>query len=648
MYTCKPVSFRLISLVSLIVLLIACDSTEQTTPTAQPTNPPSTSTSPPPTPDLPLYQDATQPTAVRVEDLLARMTLAEKIGQMTLVEKNSIDANDIETEFIGALLSGGGGSPSSNTPEGWADMVNSFQEEALSTRLSIPLLYGVDAVHGHSNVKGTVIFPHNIALGATHNTELMAQIGRVTAIETAATGIFWNYAPVLAVPQDIRWGRTYEAYSEDTELVTELSLAYLRGLQGDDLAAGNTVLATPKHFVGDGGAVWGSSTTNNYSIDQGVTAVDEATLRAIHLAPYTAAIEAGAMSIMVSYSSWQDTKMHAQSYLMTDVLKGELGFNGFLVSDWEAIDQIEPGNYYNSVTTAINAGIDMNMVPYNYQRFIQVMDEAVSNEDITLERIDDAVRRILTVKFELGLFERPLADPALLEQVGTDEHRNLAREAVRQSLVLLQNDDQTLPLSKDTPLTLVMGQGADDIGIQSGGWTIEWQGKVGAITEGTTILEGIQNVVSDGAEVRTHLAEGETADVGIVVIGERPYAEGQGDSNNLHLSHSDLVNIERIRQQANKVVVIILSGRPLIITEELPLADAWIAAWLPGSEGQGVADVLFGDYDFRGKLPFTWPRSMEQLPFDFTNLPTNGCDAPLFPFGYGLTFADVESVQTCP
>jgi beta-glucosidase len=450
------------------------------------------------------------------------------------------------------------------------------------------------------------------------------------------------------VPQDIRWGRTYEGYSENTTLVTELGIAYLRGLQGDDLAAGDTILATPKHFVGDGGTAWDSSTTGNYSLDQGVTPVDEAALRAIHLAPYAAAVDAGAMSIMVSYSSWQETKMHAHHYLLTDLLKGELGFAGFLVSDWQAIDQIRPGNYYDSVVTAVNAGVDMNMVPYDYDRFIKTMEAAVANEAIAIERIDDAVRRILMVKFELGLFERPFADPSLLEQVGSEDHRALAREAVRQSLVLLKNDNQTLPLSKDTPLIYVTGTGAENIGMQSGGWTIEWQGREGSITEGTTILEGIETIVSEATEVWSgNFAEGETADAGIVVVGERPYAEGPGDSNNLRLSDNDIAAIERMNQQAEKVVVIILSGRPLIITEQLPLADAWIAAWLPGSEGQGVADLLFGDYPFTGKLPYSWPRSMDQLPFDFTNLPTSGCDAPLFPFGYGLTVEDVVTISPC-
>ncbi len=622
------------------VLLLACNNSNEALPTPRPTK------TPVPTPTPYPYQDASLSTDARVDDLLSRMTLREKVGQMTLIEKNSIEPNDVRDRMIGALLSGGGGFPTSNTPTGWARMVDTFQESALETRLQIPMLYGVDAVHGHSNVRGTVIFPHNVGLGATRNADLVREVGRVTALETAVTGIYWNYAPVLAVPQDIRWGRAYEGFGENTALVTELALAYFEGLQGADLGDVGTVLATPKHFVGDGGTTWGSSTTEDYRIDQGVMLVDEETLRAVHLAPYPPVIEAGAMSIMVSFSSWQETKMHAHRYLLTDVLKGELGFAGFLVSDWQGIDQINPNRLYDSIVTAVNAGVDMNMVPYDFDQFIKVMEAAVANGDIAEARIDDAVRRILTVKFELGLFERPFSDAVSLPDAGSDEHRAVAREAVRQSLVLLKNDNQALPIAKETPLIYVSGQGADDIGLQSGGWTINWQGGEGEITAGTTILEGIDAIV-DGAEVRTTNFSDAMAEVGIVVVGERPYAEGVGDSNNLRLSAADIANIERMGTQAEQVVVVVLSGRPLIITDQLALADAWVAAWLPGSEGNGVADVLFGDYEFVGKLPYTWPRNMDQLPFDFDNLPSDGCDAPLFPYGFGLKTTDVATMESC-
>lgn len=607
---------------------------------------------PPVSPERPSsqYMDPEAAIRDRVEDLLVRMTLAEKIGQMTLVEKNSIKDKDITDKFIGGLLSGGGGYPSRNTPEGWSEMVNGFQEYALQTRLGIPLIYGVDAVHGHGNLRGATIFPQNIGLGATRDPDLVERIGQTTAVEMAATGIYWNFAPVVAVPQDIRWGRTYEGYSENTELVSKLGAAYIKGLQNvgssPNLSAPTTVLATAKHFVGDGGTAWGSSDTfimQQFMLDQGVTDVDEATLRAVHLSPYVAAIDTGAMSIMVSFSSWGGMKMHAQKYLLTDVLKGELDFKGFLVADWQGIDQI-PGDYYSDIVTSINAGLDMIMVPYDYDAFINGLTEAVNNGEVPLERIDDAVRRILTVKFQLGLFERPFADESLLPLVRSDEHRELAREAVRKSLVLLKNDNNTLPLAKDTPLIFVAGQGANDIGIQSGGWTIEWQGKSGDITPGTTILEAIRNTVSENTIVLYNRwgefdrVTAEVADVGIVVMGEMPYAEGVGDDEDLTLSEGDIAVIERVREGSKKVVVILISGRPMIVTEHLDQWDVFIAAWLPGTEGQGVADVLFGDYPFTGKLPYTWPRAMDQIPFDFDHMEPTGPEAPLFPFGYGLGY----------
>jgi beta-glucosidase len=610
---------------------------------------PGPSESPTPTPGSlagAVYRDPKASVEDRVADLLSRMTLAEKIGQMTQVEKDSIVKQDITAEFIGSILSGGGGSPSPNTPQAWADMVDGLEKYALQTRLGIPLIYGVDAVHGHGNLKGATLFPQNVGLGAANDPELMERIGQITAREMIATGIYWNFGPVVAVPQDIRWGRTYEGYSENTELVSALAVAYLRGMQyvdgAQDLSAPGTVLGTSKHFVGDGGTAWGSSTTqvmgHPYMLDQGVTDVDEATLRAVHLPPYAAAVEAGAMSIMVSFSSWGGMKMHAQRYLLSDVLKGELGFKGFLVSDWQAIDQI-PGDYYSDIVTAINAGLDMIMVPYDYRAFIDGLTQAVGNGDVAMERIDDAVGRILTVKFQLGLFERPFADRSLLPLVGSDEHREVAREAVRKSLVLMVNEGRVLPLAKDTPLILVAGRAANDIGIQCGGWTIEWQGRAGQITPGTTILEGIRDAVSDGTTVLYHARgefDQERSDVGIVVVGELPYAEGVGDAKDLALSKEDIAAIESVRERSERLVVVLVSGRPVIVGDQLDEWDAFVAAWLPGSEGQGVADVLFGDYPFTGKLPYTWPRSMDQLPFDFEHLETSGEGAPLFPFGYGL------------
>ncbi len=588
----------------------------------------------------------------KVTNLLARMTLAEKIGQMTQVDVRGITPEDLLDYGIGSVLSGGGANPTPNTPKTWAKMVKDCQAAALQSRLKIPIIYGVDAVHGHSNMKDGVIFPHNIGLGATRNPALVQKVGRITALETLATGVHWNFAPAVSVPQDIRWGRTYEGYSEDTALVSELGAAYLRGLQqvADEapLTHPHAALGSVKHYVGDGGTTWGTTLRypwldwwqphdDAWSIDQGNTEIDESTLRSVHLPPYQVAIAAGARNIMVSYSSWNSLKMHAYKYLLTDVLKGELGFSGFLVSDWLAINQLGP-DYTVAVVSAINAGVDMVMVPFEYQRFITAVTTAIENGQISLDRIDDAVSRILRVKFELGVFEQPFADESLLVRVGSAEHRAVAQEAVRQSLVLLKNNNNTLPLPKHVPHLLVAGQAANDIGLQCGGWTIEWQGQPGPITSGTSLLDAIKHTVSEA----THLhyeANGDfspnisPAEVGLIVLSEEPYAEGEGDQADLHLSEADIALIERVRSRCRKLVVILYSGRPLIITDQLAQCDAFVAAWLPGTEGQGSADVLFGDYPFTGKLPYTWPRSMDQIPRAAL---VSSDDGSLFPFDYGL------------
>ncbi len=609
----------------------------------------------------PLAVDSSQPVSERVDALLGQMTLDEKIGQMTQVEENSIRPGDITHYFIGSILSGGGGSLSANSAKSWARTIEGFQQEALVTRLSIPIIYGVDAIHGHASLYGATVFPQQIGLGAARNADLVRQIGGATAEEMLATGIPWNFGPVIAVPQDIRWGRTYESYGEDTDLVSELGNAYIQGLQslpdGYTPAPGQDLylLATPKHFLGDGGTTFGTSTQiiyKPYLLDQGDMRFDETAIRSLFLPPYRTAVDSGAKSVMISFSSWNGTKMHAQKYWITDVLKGELGFQGFVVSDWGGMDQISD-DYYASIVTGINAGIDMNMVPYDYIRFIDAMKQAVQEGDIPEERVDDAVRRILTVKFELGLFDHPYADPALLDAVGSDAHRALARQAVRESLVLLKNDNSTLPAAKDTPLIYVAGQGADDIGMQCGGWTTEWQGKSGDIQPGTTILQGIQAAVSKNAKVEYNV-RGEfdrMADIGIIVVGEQPYAEGVGDAAGLSLSQADVQAITNLRAHSQKLVVIILSGRPLVITGQFKMVDAWVAAWLPGTEGAGVTDVLFGDYPFTGKLPYTWPRTNEQLPVNKNNAAKlNGCDAPLFPYGYGLGEAGSQPIEwlDCP
>ena len=623
---------------------------------------PTATSQPPAVEENPPYQDSTLPVEERLSDLLSRMTLEEKIGQMTQVEKGSIQIKDITTMYIGSILSGGGGSPPVNTPEEWAKMVDLYQSMALKTRLGIPMIYGVDAVHGHGNLKGATIFPHNIGLGAAADPDLMERIGRATAEEMIATGIPWNFAPVLAVVQDIRWGRTYESYGQNPALVSELGSAYIRGLQGSatdgsSLKDSLVVLATPKHFIGDGGTKWGTSTTGDFRIDQGDLQVDEAELRAIFLPPYQAAVKVGALSVMVSFNSWNGVKMHAQKYLITDVLKGELGFQGFVVSDWQAIDQI-PGDYYSDVVTSINAGLDMIMVPYDYVQFITNLTQTVEKGDVPMERIDDAVRRILRVKFLLGLFERPNSDPQYLDRVGSAEHRDLASQAVRQSLVLLRNQGDLLPLPKDLPLVLVAGLGADDIGRQCGGWTIVWQGKSGKITPGTTILDGIRRAVSSQTEVRFN-PRGDFSDlpgkasIGIVIIAEDPYSEGVGDASALSLQPADLDIINRLHSQSEKLVVILVSGRPRILPTDLQDWDALVAAWLPGTEGQGVADVLFGDYPFTGRLSFEWPRNIDQLPLTPQGVEKGqltGCDAPLFPLGYGLGEVGSQPIELldCP
>lgn len=609
--------------------------------------------------------DPSQPETLLVDEevnaLLTEMTLEEKIGQMTQVERLCIREGAIRKYFIGSVFSGGGSSPIPNNPMEWADMIAEYQDEALSTRMGIPIIYGIDSIHGNGTLYGATIFPQEIGLGATRDAELVFRIGQATAIEMMATGTRWNFAPVIAVPQDIRWGRTYESYSEDTGLVAELGAAYIKGLQSipASFAAANGqsifVLATPKHFLGDGGTTFGTSTIRYgydspdqvYLLDQGDMQLPLEQVRTLFLPPYQAATVAGAKSVMASFSSWNGEKMHGQKYWLTDVLKGELGFDGFIVSDYGGIDQVA-ADYYTSVVTSINAGIDMSMVPCDYISFIDTVKAAVAKGDIPVERIDDAVRRILQVKFKMGVFERPYADETLTRAIGSLEHRELARKAVSESLVLLKKEEDALPIPSDVQNIFIAGVAADDIGIQCGGWTITWQGEIGDIQPGTTILEGIKSTVSPETQVvysEAAVFDG-VADYGIAVVGEMPYSEGYGDKEDLSLSGYDINIIERLRQHAKKLIVVIVSGRPMIITAQYQIADAWVAAWLPGTEGQGVADGLFGITPFTGRLPFTWPRFNGQLPMNKNNsLQLKGCDAPLFPFGFGLGEAGSKAIK---
>jgi beta-glucosidase len=548
------------------------------------------------------------------------MTLDEKVGQMTQADRGSLRSEaDIRTLFLGSVLSGGGSSPPDKTAAGWAEMYDRFQGLALQTRLRIPLVYGIDAVHGHNNVVGAVVFPHNIGLGCTRDAALVERVARATAEEVAATGIDWTFSPCIAVARDERWGRTYESFGETPELVSEMGAAAVRGYQP-------TILACAKHYLADGGTAGGR--------DQGDAPIDEATLRAIHLPGYRAAVAAGVGSVMASFSSWNGQKMHGNRYLLTDVLKGELGFQGFVVSDWAGIDQL-PGDYASDVETSINAGVDMVMVPERYAEFVSTLKLLVQSGRVPQARVDDAVRRILRQKMALGLWDRPYTDRALLPQVGSDAHRQVGREAVRKSLVLLRNDGRLLPLSKTTRRIHVAGRNADDLGNQCGGWTITWQGASGAITTGTTILQGIRAAVGGASVTYTRDGSGaEGADIGVVVVGETPYAEGAGDRADLSLSAEDVATVRAVHSARVPTVVVLVSGRPLILEAILADADAILAAWLPGTEGAGVADVLFGDYAPTGRLSHSWPRSMDQIPINWGDPVYD----PLYAYGYGLSY----------
>jgi beta-glucosidase len=575
-----------------------------------------------------------------IQPIVARMTLDEKVGQMTQPDQDFVkDLNDIEKLYIGSILSGGDSDPKEgNSREAWAAMYDRCQQAALRTRLRIPLLYGVDAVHGHNNVLGAVVFPQNIALGCTRNPDLVEQVGRITALEVRATGINWTFAPCVTVPQDIRWGRTYEGFSEDPQLAGELGAAAVRGLQTADLKNPEAIAACVKHYLGDGGTVFGTS-QDKQGLDQGDMRVDEPTLRKVHLAPYLPAIRAGGVTIMPSYSSWNGLKMSANKYLLTDVLKGELGFEGFLISDYNAIDQVAK-DYKDAVRISINAGMDMVMVPSNYKAFITNLKTLFNEGAVPMSRIDDAVTRILRVKAAMGLLDpqwQPAVDPQLVDKFGSAEHRAVAREAVRQSVVLLKNAGPVLPLSKAAKRIHVAGRGADDLGMQCGGWTIKWQGQTGNVTTGgTTILQALKQAVRPQTtiDVSSDGQGANGADVAVVVVGEDPYAEFKGDRADLRLSEQDLTTIRNVKSAGVPMVVVLLAGRPMMLDGVLDQADAVLAAWLPGTEGAGVTDVLFGDYQPTGKLSFTWPASMDQLPTNINQLHGK----PLFEYGFGLTW----------
>ncbi|XP_058734598.1 uncharacterized protein LOC131606381 [Vicia villosa] len=594
------------------------------------------------------YKDPKQPLDTRIKDLVDRMTLEEKIGQMLQIERTVASADIVNKYYIGSLLSAGGSVPKVNaTANDWVDMINEFQKGALSTRLGIPIIYGVDAVHGHNNVYNATIFPHNVGIGATRDPQLVKKIGDATALEARATGVSYLFAPSVAVCRDPRWGRCYESYSEDHKIVQDMTEIIL-GLQGDlppnspkgvpYVAGNNKVAACAKHYVGDGGTTKGINENN--------TIITTHELLSIHMPAYYDSIIKGVSTIMVSYSSLNGQKMHSNYDLITEFLKNTLHFRGFVISDFFGLDKITSpphANYTYSIEVGINAGIDMVMTARDFPEFIDILTLLVKKNIVPMKRIDDAVERILRVKFVMGLFENPLADYSLASQLGSQEHRELAREAVRKSLVLLKNgenaDKPLLPLPKKAPKILVSGSHADNLGYQCGGWTIQWQGVSGNnITSGTTILSAIKNTVDKDTEIvyqenpSLEYVKSNDFSYAIVVVGETPYAETNGDSLNLTLSGNGAETINNVCGGV-KCVVVLITGRPVVMLPYVDIIEGLVAAWLPGSEGYGVTDVLFGDYGFSGKLPRTWFKSVDQLPM---NVGDSHYD-PLFPFGFGLT-----------
>ncbi|MHC1675955.1 glycoside hydrolase family 3 N-terminal domain-containing protein [Stenotrophomonas maltophilia] len=609
----------------------------------------------------PLAEDAAL--EKRITDLMAGMTVEEKVGQLVQGDIASITPDDVRRYRLGSILAGGNSDPGGRydaSPAEWLALADAFYDASMDTSQggkAIPLLFGIDAVHGQSNIIGATLFPHNIGLGAARNPELLRRIGEITALETRVTGMEWTFAPTVAVPQDDRWGRTYEGYSESPTVVASYAGAMVEGLQGrigsPDFLDGRHVIASVKHFLGDGGTTGGK--------DQGDTRISEAELVRIHAAGYPPAIAAGAQTAMASFNSVNGEKMHGHRHYLTDVLKGRMNFGGFVVGDWNGHGQIK-GCTTTDCPATINAGLDMAMASDSWKGFYETTLAAVKDGRITSERLDDAVRRILRVKFRLGLFEagRPStrAVGGQFALIGAPEHRAVARQAVRESLVLLKNQNGVLPLSPKQRI-LVAGDGADDVGKQAGGWTLNWQGTGTTrkdFPNADTIFEGIaQQARAAGGEATLAIDGRYTVkpDVAVVVFGEDPYAEFQGDLPTLAYKpgdETDLGLIRRLKEDGIPVVAVFLSGRPLWVNREINAADAFVAAWLPGSEGGGVADVLLRgpdgrmQHDFKGRLSFSWPRTATQ----YANNVGQKDYAPLFPFGFGLSYADKGDLAALP
>jgi beta-glucosidase len=593
----------------------------------------------------------------RVSLLLSKMTIEQKVGQMIQAEIRSVTPSDVRKYALGSVLNGGGSFPGNNKQAkaaDWLSLADAYHQAAVVVDgVRIPVLWGTDAVHGHNNVMGAVLYPHNIALGAANNPDVVQAIGAATAGDVAHTGIDWAFAPTVAVAGDYRWGRTYESYSENPAIVAALGAALVKGLQGQagspEFLSHGRVLATAKHFIGDGATAGG--------VDQGDAKINEAELSAIHGAGYRSTLAAGAQTVMVSFNSWQGQKLHGQKYLVDEVLKKRLGFDGLVVSDWNGIGQVSGCSNANCVQ-AVLAGIDLFMVPEEWLAFRNNLLQAVAKGQVPMSRIDDAVRRILRVKARAGLLDSQAPSARnrskVLAAIGAPAQRQLARQAVRESLVLLKNRNGLLPLSVKQNV-LVAGSAADDISRQSGGWTLTWQGTANSNADfpgATSIYSGIRTALQGQGAVEFNAAGNysQKPDVAIVVIGEEPYAEGQGDRKDVNLSASrpaDLALLKKLKADGIPVVTVLLSGRPLWVNPELNQSDAFVAAWLPGTEGAGIADVLFQAangriaYDFKGKLPFQWPSSPSHTQSGIGRQP----ETPLFALGFGLTYQSKDNVS---
>jgi len=588
----------------------------------------------------------------RIDGLLKRMTVEEKVGQVVQPEWKSISPAEAAQYHIGSIENGGGAVPGGNkhsSVQDWVNLIEPYYDASVDparNRVIIPLIWASDAVHGHNNVYGATLFPHNIGLGAARDPDLIRRIGEVTAAEMRSTGMDWSFSPTIAVARDDRWGRTYESYSEDPKIVAQCAAAFVTGLEGSGSTFLNKdhVISTAKHFLGDGSTDGGR--------DQGDSLVSEADLIRLHAAGYTQAIDAGTQSIMASYNSWHGVKMHANKVLMTDVLKGPMGFDGFVVGDWNAHGQI-PGCTKADCVQAFNAGIDIFNAPQDWKSLCINLVREVNDGTIPMARLDDAVRRILRVKMRMGVFDEPSPNkrPNIYAPIGTPDHRAVARQAVRESLVLLKNDG-VLPI-KPNATVLIAGDGADNTAMQAGGWTLSWQGADNGPNDfpgATSIYEGLKAEI-DATGGRALLSPDGTsaqkADVAIVVFGETPYAEFEGDQSDVALHHDNVESLELIKKlkaQGIPVVAVMLSGRPLYINPQINAADAFVEAWLPGSEGEGVADVLTGKYDFTGKLSFSWPKRPDQTPLNVGDATYD----PQFAYGFGLSYAAPAQTPALP